>query len=46
MNGNHDNAARITSEERLKRVLDTDAVGVLFFDYSGTLIDANDAFCA
>lgn len=40
MSGNHDNS----SAERLKRVLDTDAVGVLFFDYSGTLIDANDAF--
>ena len=40
MSGRHDN----TSEERLRRVLDTDAVGVLFLDYSGTLIDANDAF--
>ena len=44
MDGSHDNTARISSEERLRRVLDTEAVGVLFFDYSGTLIDANDAF--
>lgn len=44
MIGSHDNTAPITPEERLKRVLDTDAVGVLFFDYSGTLIDANNAF--
>jgi PAS domain S-box-containing protein len=33
------------SEERQKRVLETDAVGVLFFDKTeGTPIDANDAF--
>ena len=32
------------SEERLKRVLETDAVGVLFFDRDGTLSDANDVF--
>ena len=32
------------SEERLRRVLETDAVGVLFFDEAGTLIDANDVF--
>jgi PAS domain S-box-containing protein len=33
------------SEDRLRRVLETDAVGVLFFDErTGTLIDANDAF--
>jgi two-component system CheB/CheR fusion protein len=32
------------SEERLRRVLDTDTVGVLFFDEAGTLIDANGAF--
>jgi len=32
------------AEERLQRVLETDAVGVLFFDAEGTLIGANDAF--
>lgn len=33
------------SEERLRKVLDTDAVGALFFDArTGTLIDANNAF--
>ena len=37
-------AAVRRSEERLRRVLETDAVGVLFFDEAGTLIDANDAF--
>ncbi|MEZ0170752.1 PAS domain S-box protein [Microvirga sp. TS319] len=33
-----------TSEERLRRVLETDAVGVLFFNNEGTLIDANEVF--
>jgi PAS domain S-box-containing protein len=34
-----------SSEERLSRVLATEAVGVIFFDKaSGVLIDANDAF--
>lgn len=38
-------AAVRRSEERLQRVLDIDAVGVLFFDaHTGTLIDANNAF--
>ena len=32
------------SEERLRRVLETEAVGVLFFDEAGTLIDANEVF--
>jgi two-component system CheB/CheR fusion protein len=32
------------SEERLRLVLETEAVGVLFFNYAGTLIDANDVF--
>ncbi len=36
--------ARRASEERLRRVLETDAVGVLFFDATGTLVDANDVF--
>lgn len=33
-----------SSDERLRRVLETDAVGVLFFSYDGTVTDANDAF--
>lgn len=32
------------SEQRLRDVLETDAVGVLFFDRRGTLIDANQVF--
>jgi PAS domain S-box-containing protein len=32
------------SEERLRRMLETDAVGLLFFDHDGVLIDANDVF--
>ena len=32
------------SEQRLQRVLETDAVGVLFFDGTGTVIQANDVF--
>lgn len=32
------------SRERMRRVLETDAVGVVFFDQTGTLIDANHAF--
>lgn len=32
------------SEERLQRVIDTAAVGVLFFDDEGYLVDANAAF--
>ncbi|GII03572.1 chemotaxis protein CheB [Planobispora takensis] len=32
------------SEERLRRILETENVGVLHFDDTGTLIDANDAF--
>lgn len=32
------------SEGRLRRVLETDAVGVVFFDRSGTVVDANDVF--
>lgn len=37
-------AALRGSEQRLQRVLETDAVGVLFFDWTGTVIDANDVF--
>ena len=32
------------SEQRLRRMINVDAVGVLMFDDSGTLIEANDAF--
>ena len=32
------------SEERLRRMVNVDAVGVLIFDGEGTLIDSNDAF--
>jgi PAS domain S-box-containing protein len=32
------------SEERLRRVLETDAVGVIFFDRAGTVVDCNEVF--
>ena len=32
------------AEVRLKRVLETDAVGVIFFNYAGVVVDANDVF--
>ena len=32
------------SEERLRRVLETDAVGVILFNYDGIVTDANDVF--
>jgi PAS domain S-box-containing protein len=32
------------SEQRLQRVLETDAVGVIFFNYEGTVVQANDVF--
>ena len=32
------------SEQRLQRVLETDAVGILFFDLTGTVVDANEVF--
>ncbi|HEX6110935.1 MAG TPA: chemotaxis protein CheB [Geminicoccaceae bacterium] len=32
------------SEERLRKLLEIDVLGVLFFDRSGTLVDANDVF--
>jgi PAS domain S-box-containing protein len=37
-------AALQVSEQRLQRVLETDAVGILFFDQSGSVIQANDVF--
>jgi PAS domain S-box-containing protein len=36
--------ARSSADERLRRVLETDAVGVIFFDYTGTVVDANQVF--
>jgi PAS domain S-box-containing protein len=36
--------ARARTDLRLQRVLETDAVGVIFFDHSGTVVDANDVF--
>jgi PAS domain S-box-containing protein len=36
--------ARSNADQRLRRVLETDAVGVIFFDYSGTVVDANQVF--
>ena len=32
------------SEQRLRRVLETDAVGVIFFNMEGLVVDANDVF--
>ena len=32
------------SEQRLRTVLETDAIGVLFLDRSGTIVDANEVF--
>jgi PAS domain S-box-containing protein len=37
-------AALHASEERVKRILETESIGVLFWDHTGTLLDANDAF--
>lgn len=46
-----DTTARVVAERgreradtRLQRVLETEAVGVIFFDYTGTVVDANDVF--
>jgi PAS domain S-box-containing protein len=36
--------ARSSADQHLRRVLETDAVGVIFFDYSGTVVDANQVF--
>jgi PAS domain S-box-containing protein len=38
----HDTLSR--SEQRLRRVFETDAVGLVFFDHLGTVIDANEVF--
>lgn len=40
----HAERARGEAEARLRRVLETDAVGVIFFDHSGTVVDANEVF--
>ena len=37
-------AAVRRSEERLRRVLETDSVGVLFFDAAGKVVEANEVF--
>lgn len=37
-------AAQRTSEERLRRVFETETIAVLFWDNTGTLIEANDTF--
>lgn len=34
-----------TSEERLRKALETDAVGVLFLDQDGLIVDATAVFC-
>ena len=36
--------AKASADMRLRRVLETEAVGVIFFDYTGTVVDANDVF--
>jgi PAS domain S-box-containing protein len=40
----HAKAALRETEERLRRVLDVDTVGVVFFDFVGGITGANDAF--
>lgn len=40
----HSQEALRASERRLRTVLETDAVSVLFFDRSGTLLDSNEVF--
>jgi two-component system CheB/CheR fusion protein len=39
-----DITGRKKAEQRLRKVLETETVGVLFFDKEGTVIDANEAF--
>ncbi len=36
--------AKAETDRRLRRVLETDAVGVIFFDFTGTVVDANEVF--
>lgn len=40
------NEALLQSEARLRSVLNVDTVGVIYFDMSGHILDANDAFLA
>lgn len=35
---------RAVAQARLRRVQETDAVGLIFFDYTGTIIDSSDVF--
>jgi PAS domain S-box-containing protein len=37
-------AALRASEERLRKILETDAVGVILFDKEGTVVDCNEVF--
>ena len=37
-------AALRQSEQRLQRVLETEALGVIFFDHAGTMLSANEVF--
>jgi PAS domain S-box-containing protein len=34
----------LTTEERLRRVVETEAVGLIIFDHAGTVVDANGVF--
>lgn len=36
--------AKISADTRLKRIMETDAVGMIFFNSEGTIIEANDVF--
>jgi PAS domain S-box-containing protein len=40
----HAEEALRQSKGRMQRVLETEAVGVIFFDHAGTVVDANHAF--
>lgn len=41
---NHAEKARTEADTRLKRIMETEAVGMIFFDGEGTIIEANDVF--
>jgi PAS domain S-box-containing protein len=36
--------ARVNADTRLKRIMETEAVGMIFFDSEGTIVEANDVF--
>ena len=40
----NDTTEQVKAERRLKRVMETEAVGVIFFNLDGVVVDANDAF--